>query len=114
MAAMTLTYRYPPAVAISQAPTPAQMLGHDRMVVDAVTDGTQTIVQIPHDMGCATTTGNDGSPEVSPVILAMAGATVVDLKVAFVDKNTISVVPAKAATAATWRITIKRPFSVGQ
>jgi hypothetical protein len=99
-------------------PTATEMLGHDRLVVDVTTTaGDETNVDINHNMGCATSTGDDGSPEIFAVPLTF-GTVLADL--ALTVKNANAVTAAKvnptgdATTAGSWRVTIKRPYSVGQ
>ena len=116
-AAMTKTYRYPPSVAGGAVdPTAAQMIGHDRVVVDIASDAgnaNESPVTVTHNMGLAKADGTDGTPEVF-VSALVAGATQSGLSMAFNDANSLIFTKIVTGIAYTWRVVIKRPFSVGQ
>jgi hypothetical protein len=115
---MVLTYRYPPVVAGGHvAPTLPQMVGHDRVVVDidTVASTSEDDTPITHNLSCKTADGSDGSPELFVFDLA-AGTVPTKLGFAYTSNQivTASKIIKGANTSATWRLTIKRPYSVGQ
>lgn len=118
MAEMTKLYAYPPAVAGGAVdPTAAQMLRHDRLVLDLITNAgaLEDATAVAHNMNVPTATGTDGSPEVFITPLAM-GTVLTGLNIAFTDANTITFTKAVAGanTSGTFRVVIKRPRSVGK
>ena len=118
MAGMTKLYAYPPSVKGGAVdPTAAQMAGHDRLVLDLTTGAAalEDDTAVAHNMGVPSATALDGSPEVQ--ITSTANGTVLaGLNVVFTDANTVTFQkPVKGAnTSATFRVVIKRPYSVGK
>jgi hypothetical protein len=98
------------------APTNQVMLAHDEMSADlvfAAADGDATT--ITHAMNLNPSDGSVGQPEVS--IIATAAGTALTLPVvAFLNKDAITIVKSiiAANTGVTWRVTIKRPHSMGR
>ena len=119
MAAMTKVFRFPPSVAGAGVdPTAAQMAQLDGVVVDITTDagaGHEDPLTVAHNMACPTVDGSDGSPEVLIVPLT-AGSVASGLKYAYTSANVLTFTKAISGvnTAYVWRVTIRRPFSVGQ
>jgi hypothetical protein len=118
MAVMTKTYRYPPSVAGGAVdPTAAQMVGHDRVVLDLSSTAAvnEDDTAVAHNMGLAVADGTDGTPECR-IIPTTAGSVVSQLNMVFTDANTLTFqkVTKGANTTYVWRIVIKRPYSVGQ
>ena len=117
-APMLKTYRWPPSVAGAGVdPTAAQMLQHDRLVVDLTTDAGGVNEQpavIAHNMALSPADGSDGRPEVS-ITATTADILLLPLSVAFTDLNTLTFTKSQtgANTAFVWRVTIRRPFSKG-
>jgi hypothetical protein len=118
-APMTKLYRYPPSVAGGAVdPTAAQMVGHDRVVLDITTDAggvNEQAVTVTHNLGLAVADGTDGTPEIS-FTPTTAGSVVCSPVIGFTSANAFTVTKSVtgANTAYVWRCVIKRPFSVGQ
>ena|ERR1017187_1313281 len=118
MAAMTKLYAYPPSVKGGAVdPTAAQMAQHDRVVLDLVTAaGTlEDDTAVAHNMALASATGADGTPDVS-IVNTATGTLLCSLNVHYTDANTLTFqkITKGANTVNTFRVTIKRPYSVGQ
>lgn len=112
MAAAVLTYRYPAAVAGGAvAPTAVQASKVNTVVCDAVFADGATVVNIVHNLNLSAD-GTDGRPEVTVTTIA-SGTALNQVVIAVVDANTISVTQTlgSANTGATYRITIKRPWT---
>jgi len=113
MAAMLITYLYPNG---SSAPSLAQMRKFNAMVLTLTTDAAganEGATAIVHNMQLAPADGSDGRPEVQITKLT-CGTALTDLSIAFTDLNTVTFtkIITGVNTAATFRVTIRRPNSI--
>ena len=118
MAIMTKLYAYPPSVKGGAVdPTANQMLQCDRLVLDLTTGAgaLEDDTAVAHNMSVPTATGTDGSPEVH-ITSETNGTVLTGLNIVYTDANTITFQKAVkgANTAASFRVVIKRPASVGK
>jgi hypothetical protein len=116
--AVTVTYCYPKSVAgTTTAPTALQNKGHCEVSFDLATStDADTGAVVTHNLNVSSTTGTDGTPQVS-IVPTTLGATKPQLLVAFTSKNTITLTVASPTTtvgssASTWRVTVRRPHSI--
>jgi hypothetical protein len=97
-------------------PTITVMRSHDEVCADlvfAAADGDPTT--ITHAMDLNPADGSVGQPEVS--IVAIAAGTALTLPVvAYLSKDAITILKSiiAANTGVTWRVTIRRPHSLGR
>lgn len=112
MAGATIAYIYPVAGAV--APTALQSLGCNSVVASAAyAAGDADATDIVHNLNLSPADGTLGIPEVSVIATAQGSALTVP-KIAFKDKDTITVTKAisGANTDVTWRFTIRRPHTL--
>lgn len=111
MAVFDLTYRYPTTAA---GPTAAQAAVVNSVVADVATAASskEDDTDIIHNLGLSAD-GTDGRPEIGVVQLA-GDVALTSISVVVKDANTVTVKKnlKGANTAATFRVTIKRPHTI--